>query len=608
MPYDIVPPHLAVKAMQDNGYKNAAYAIAELLDNAIEAKASTVELLCIEEFTQVDQRRRSRIKQIGVLDNGKGMDADTLRLALQFGNGTHLDYEKSEGIGRFGMGLPCSSISQAQRVDVWTWKDGVDSAIYSYLDVDEISKGRLKEIPESCEEKIPDIWRRVGSAYGKSGTLIVWSRLDRCFWRTSKAIIENSELLIGRIYRKFIDAGKIKIRLAAFDTANLDTPVVDDFALPNDPLYLMDKTSCPAPFADTAMFEKWGETRLIKVHFRGVEHTVNLTFSYAKKEARESDNAGSLKHGQHAAKNIGVSVVRADRELELDEAWTIKYDPTERWWGAEIDFPPALDDIFGVTNNKQFARNFTELAKIKIKDLLKGGKTLHALMEEWSHNGDPRAPLLEIAQIIESNVDSLRELLEKRQKGGRSKKRHDKALIEEQATAATQKRKEEGHAGSSDQGENAPAAQRIDTLALAIEKDIAEGDKPTDEEKHTAKEMAAKIIDSGLKYEIEEAEIETPAFFSVKAVAGILRVTLNTSHPAYQHLVEVLEKSVVDVPAEQLRERLQNASDGLKLLLTAWARYEDEQPDGRRREAAQEARTDWGRVARQFFNTAANNE
>lgn len=39
---------------------------------------------------------------------------------------------------------------------------------------------------------------------------------------------------------------------------------------------------------------------------------------------------------------------------------------------------------------------------------------------------------------------------------------------------------------------------------------------------------------------------------------------------------------------------------------TAWARYEDEQPDGRRREAVREARTDWGRVARQFYNAVAN--
>ena len=44
--HDIVPVHLAVQAMRDNGYKNAAYAIAELMDNSIQAGATQVELLC----------------------------------------------------------------------------------------------------------------------------------------------------------------------------------------------------------------------------------------------------------------------------------------------------------------------------------------------------------------------------------------------------------------------------------------------------------------------------------------------------------------------------------------------------------------------------------
>ena len=60
----------------------------------------------------LEQRRRSRIHQIAVLDNGSGMNATVLRLALQFDNGTHLAEEKHTGIGRFGMGLPCSSISR----------------------------------------------------------------------------------------------------------------------------------------------------------------------------------------------------------------------------------------------------------------------------------------------------------------------------------------------------------------------------------------------------------------------------------------------------------------------------------------------------------------
>jgi len=47
--HDIVPASLDVKAMRDSGYKNAAYAIAELVDNSIQAGAAVVERLCQEE-------------------------------------------------------------------------------------------------------------------------------------------------------------------------------------------------------------------------------------------------------------------------------------------------------------------------------------------------------------------------------------------------------------------------------------------------------------------------------------------------------------------------------------------------------------------------------
>jgi hypothetical protein len=591
--FDIVPAHLAVKAMQDNGYKSPAYAVAELIDNSIQAGASSVELLCVEENELVQERQRSRIKNLAILDNGKGMDAQTLRMALQFGNGMYLDYDRHVGIGRFGMGLPCSSISQAQLVEVWTWSDGPESAIYSYLDVDEISSGGLGQVPKPESKSIPKLWKKVGKTFGKSGSLVVWSRMNRCVWRTSRTIIENSELLIGRIYRKFITEGKVSIRMSAFDGANPNVPQIDKHALPNDPVYLTKNTSCPSPFSDDPMFEAWGAPREFHINYRGKDHVVSLRFAIAKKEAREGDNAGSLPHGRHAEKNIGVSIVRAGRELDLDPGWAIKYDPRERWWGVELDFAPGLDDLFGVTNNKQAAHNFSELAKVDIDDLLQDGRTIHQLQDEWKDNGDPRGPLLEIAQAIQKNIRTLRGSIKEQQRGARKKKRHDQTLVEEKATVATDERKQEGHKGLSDEGEKLPEDQRIKELAKDMTQD---GAAPAE-----ANVKAAEIIKSGLKYEILEANIESPAFFSVKQIAGILKVTLNTSHPAYENLVEVLEEDVEGVPSEELRERLQNSRDGLKLLLTAWARYEDEQPDGIRRERAQEARTDWGRVARTFL-------
>lgn len=593
---DIVPAYLAVQAMRDNGYKNAAYAIAELMDNSIQAGASIVELLCAERREQVTQRIRSRIYQVAVLDNGSGMNAEVLKIALQFGNGTNLVPERQRGMGKFGMGLPSASISQCTKVEVWSWQNGPNAALYTYLDVAQIKAKQQTELPEPVVREIPPLWREVSDNFGQSGTLVVWSNLDRIFWKTAASIIDNSELLVGRMYRRFLADGRVHIRLAAFD---VDSPVLTMThrdVLPNDPLYLMPQTSCPEPFDDKPMFEPWGGEHYemtYTVRFRDEEHPVTLRFAVAKNEARQGNNPGALPHGKHAEKNVGISIMRAGRELDLDQSWVIQYDPVERWWGIEVEFPPALDELFGVTNNKQAARNFAELSKPDLDALLKS-RTLAEAMDELIADDDPRAPLLEIAQRIRSNLIEIRKWLTRQTKGTRpTTTRHDPNAPEVVATTVTRTLQQEGHTGGSDQEEQLPANERQRAIVRTL---IDEG-VPQQE----AEELAASTISDGLKYVFAEADIETQAFFTVKPRGGALVIMLNTNHPAYKHLVEVLMPQDSASDAAKLRERLNRASDGLKLLLSAWARYEDEQPDGPPRSRVQQARSDWGSMARRFL-------
>ena len=74
-------------------------------------------------------------------------------------------------------------------------------------------------------------------------------------------------------------------------------------------------------------------------------------------------------------------------------------------------------------------------------------------------------------------------------------------------------------------------------------------------------------------------------------------------HPAYDNLVEVLEKNVDEADVETLRNRLIRALDGLELLLMAWARYEDELPPGELKQTASKARRDWGTIAAEFLKS-----
>jgi hypothetical protein len=601
MTFSIVPPHLAVEAMRDNGYKTGAFALAELMDNSIQAGAKNVELLCLEDAVVINGKSADRIAQVAVLDDACGMDKSVLQIALQFGNGTRLETENHTGIGRFGMGLPASSISQCKRVEVWSWQEGIENAIYSYLDLNEIKDQVMSLVPEPTPKDLPNVWRSVGKNFSKSGTLVVWSKLDRLDWRTAKAVINNSEFIIGRMYRKFIASGKTQIRMASYVMDDLKKAKIDQLAKPNDPGYLMTNTSTPEPWTESPMFEEWADdgVSIHKVNYRGEDHEVSIKYSHAKKSAREGVNPGSKDHGKHAARNLGLSVVRAGRELELDDGFTDPSDPRDRWWGIEIEFPPALDEVFGVTNNKQHANKLSEMCKINMNQLLEleDVNSITELKEQLEEEDDPKAVLVEIVNQMQSRRATIRNLLKAQTKNENNDgaQRHPKQTPEGQATELTDKRKKDGYEGSSDADEALSKEEKMKDIVgdLVVNAGLDLG---------KAREAAAATVDNGQKYLFVEADLETPSFFSVRQKGGSIIIALNTNHPAYENLVEVLGQDTKDASEPDLRDRLQKASDGLKLLLMAWARYEDEQPDGPRRTSAQGARLDWGRVAQQFLS------
>jgi len=587
-----VSPKLAIDAMRDNGYKNTATAVAELIDNSIQAGGSKIELLIMEKIEYAMANPKARINEIAVLDNGHGMDSEVLIAAMQFGNGTRLN--DRSGMGRFGMGLPASSISQARRVDVWSWKKPGD-VLHTYLDIDDLGEGL---VPTPAKSEVPDRWKKASQGIGKSGTLIVWSKLDRCVWKTAEALIRNSEFVIGRMYRKFIFDGKVAIRMCAFSDTAPASKTIDQFAQANDPGYLLTPSSTPAPYDVSPLFNQWGENYEVPytVEFDGAKHIVNVRYSLVKPEARKvaegSVAAGAKEFGKHAKRNVGVSLVRAGRELILDQNLVNSYEPTERWWGVEIEFPPTLDVIFGVTNNKQEARNFSSVAELIAGDSFEG--SLQQEIERLKESGDPTVSLYTIIHAVKNQLSTMRKQLKANApKAPGAKKRYE---AEETATAVTKKRQDDNHAGSSDAGELEDEEARKAAL-IADLTGAGVGAVP-------AEELVSKVIESGIKYIFVPADLEGSIFFSVRPVAGEIVIKINNNHAAFDKLLSVLEEPVGDeVTAAELANRLSKASDGLKLLLMSWARYEDEAGTALKTQL-QDMRTDWGRIAAEFLKEA----
>src|SRR6056297_3019433 len=144
----IVDAYLALNALRQVGYRNTATAVAELVDNSIEAEAKKITIVTLSAREPVAKRTVYRVQKIAVLDDGLGMTPDELGRCLSLGWGTRLDTR--EGLGRFGFGLKGSSLSQAELVEVYSWQNG---AVHkTYLDLPEVKEGRqqyLKSVEET---------------------------------------------------------------------------------------------------------------------------------------------------------------------------------------------------------------------------------------------------------------------------------------------------------------------------------------------------------------------------------------------------------------------------------------------------------------------------
>ena len=621
--FSIIDAKMTVKAMRDSGYKSTTHALAELIDNSIESEATVIEVFGISHRDK--QTGRFVLKELAVLDNGFGMDKDTLRGSLRYGHGTR---RSRHGIGRYGIGLPNSSLSQARKVDIWSWQTGITNAFHAHLHLDEVEKGQV-EIAEPIHEKIPKNYQNCTvHGFDNSGTLVVWRDLDRVEWQRASTTFKHTEFLIGRIYRRFLakkserlhaddprinEIGSrrsitlIPVQLTEGKVEREDEEIVK--VRPNDPLYLMSNTSCPETFGPGPMFiELEGSPFSIDVNYKGKQYTVHVRASYARAHARNHNateanwpteyinkDAGNHPWGQHAGNNTGVSIVRAHREIQLDDRWT-QTETTERWWKIEVDFPTALDELFGVTNNKQGAMNFQRIANYDWKkELLPGEKSPQDVRRRMEVSGDPRYHLLDLHKQIKAAIGIMRNKIDQIKTPRKRHNLEEEDKTDEIATEVIKKRQEEGHSGKSDElGEIGSEEEHRQEQVKSL---VAQHDYDEDEAQRTVYETLLK----GNRVRLIESVINSPTFFDVESQPNVLQVILNRQHPVYPLLLDnVILKDIDDLSEDALRERLVRAGAALRILLYAWSRYEDEQTDRERRKV-RDTRLEWGKYAEEFF-------
>ena len=602
----IFPAKLVLRALKATPYKNSAYALSEVVDNAVGAKAKNVHVAVVWS----DEQKMPEM--IAVLDDGRGMDDDKLERSIQFGYGDNFDTQVSNvrGLGRFGVGLVSSTLNQCDLLEIWSWQKGIesnDTAPHTKLDVssfdddsNHLPSPDMKPLPENFR----NLFHNVSGADDnpRAGTLVVWRKFHTFSWKRPDTLIKNLAFECGRIYRNFIQKGELKILLSIHSSdGSLYYPSTSDTL-----------STMPVPAVDPMFLTRWKQKELdpldktlfqpLRKHGDGTEHERVRTvkdknekeigkyrirashrrIGYVVEKAKDGGypDPGNAPFGKLAARLQGVSILREGRELSLDPKWLDSDRTISRWLSVSIDFEARLDDYFGVDNSKQSARKLNAMAGIK--------NSQEDLMRETA--GDNEV-VFEAAKEINSILKEMQLKVSAERIKARTELSpntdirvvpSDDATLRALTDVGNARAKE--HPAEHDKNERDPSKLADAYEGTCVEDQAGKRVLASELRPDHIKQKKIKV-----DFVIPENNDDTRALFTFRDNPGVLIICLNPNHPFYERLFKLIvgenlpddgdsdRKSMSDKDKiEHLQGKVYDAVRVIRALLYAYARAESE--------------------------------
>ncbi len=326
-------------SMRDLGY-SLETAVADIVDNSISAGATSVDIVC-------DTSGESLM--LAILDNGHGMNEGELLEAMRYGTKDR-DAERSKAdLGRFGLGLKTASFSQCRQLTVISSQKG--KLCGAEWDLEEVRARDewIVSVLESSEiDKVPFV-----GLLGKTGTLVLWRKLDRLFANVEKGkrdelTVESLSVLenhLSLVFHRFIagEFGKAVAMSINGHTIQAFDPFcrkVSQWVVENEKVVLN------------------GERILINAYI--LPHFSRLS---AREEAYYKSRNDFLS-------NQGAYVYRNGRLMAWGDWFRlVPKGESTKLARVQIDFPSTLDSLWTIDIKKSSARP-PELVRQKLKQIL----------------------------------------------------------------------------------------------------------------------------------------------------------------------------------------------------------------------------------------------
>lgn len=196
------PPNAAImiEALRGLGY-NTATALADIIDNSISAGARKVDVIF---------HWRESDSYIVVRDNGCGMSAVELDVAMRLGVKNPLTKRSGYDLGRFGLGLKTASFSQCRRLTVSSKKEGVTTILRWDLDILAASTDDGWYLLEGADPRSQEALAQAEPE--SNGTVVLWDVLDRIVTsgygeKDFLNLMDGVEQHLGMVFHRFLEGG-----------------------------------------------------------------------------------------------------------------------------------------------------------------------------------------------------------------------------------------------------------------------------------------------------------------------------------------------------------------------------------------------------------------
>ncbi len=313
-------------------------AVAEILDNAIVARARNIEV----SWPQTSPGEGC----ISIFDDGQGMDAGRLKEAMIFGSDREY---AARDLGRFGIGLKSASLSQAGVVTVASRCNDTPVSVMRW-DKEHVQSAKAWELVEPALK--PDEARMlIEPLRDRPGTVVLWQRLNATRRAAtergsrSQALVEPGwgsqiaqlKLHLGMTFHRFLTGETRERRQVRIRVNEQEVEPWDPFERSN-----------PA----TEAYDAFAEL----IAARGGQPYPVTVLPYLLPHKNQFPSVESWKRaGYDGAWNErqGFYIYRADRLIQAG-GWSGLWERDEHTKLARVAvlFDPELDDLFDINTSK----------------------------------------------------------------------------------------------------------------------------------------------------------------------------------------------------------------------------------------------------------------